>query len=118
MAGTVGKSDLLDLTGIFFGNKAQNLRLKFILFPGEAAVAKAVTAFIKVQGSLYRLPARIPDRISLFNIKIMAIVIIGNIVVPITGDTQKFCILIEAVAAAGIGNKTEKAIGSQIIDPR
>ena len=48
----------------------------------------------------------------------MAIVIIGNIVVPITGDTQKFCIFIKAVAAAGIGNKTEKAIGSQIIDPR
>ena len=48
----------------------------------------------------------------------MAIVIIGNIVVPITGDTQKFCILIEAVAAAGIGNKTEKAIGSRILPCR
>ena len=118
MAGTVGKSDLLDLTGIFFGNKAQNLRLKFILFPGEAAVAKAVTAFIKVQGSLYRLPARIPHRIAFFDIKIMSVVVIGNTVVPVTGDTEKLSIFIEAIAAAGIRDQTEKAIGPQIIDPR
>src|SRR5699024_3252489 len=112
------QGNLLDLAGILCGNKAQHLGFKTVFLSSDAAVAKAVTALVKVQGSLYRLLARIPDRISLFNIKIMAIVIIGNIVVPITGDTQKLCIFIKAVAAAGIGNKTEKAIGSQIIDPR
>ena len=118
MAGTVSKGDLLDLTRIFPGDKAQDLRLKSILFPGEAAVAQSVTTFIKVQRGFRGLPARIPDRITFFDIKIMSVIVIGNTVVPITGDAEKLCIFIEAVTAAGIRDQTEKAIRSQIIDPR
>ena len=118
MAGTVGKSDLLDLTGIFFGNKAQNLRLKFILFPGEAAVAKTMAAFVKIQRGFYRLPAGIPHRIPFLDIEIVTVVVIGNIVIPVTGNAKKLRIFIKAVPAAGIRDQTEKAIGPQIIDPR
>ena len=48
----------------------------------------------------------------------MAVVVIGNIIVPVAGDPKKLCILIEAIPAAGVRDQTEKAIGPQIIDPR
>ena len=99
---TVGQGNFLDLAGIFLGNKTQNLSLQAVLFSGETAVAQAVAALIEVQRGFYRLPAGVPYGISLLNIEIVSVVVIGNIIVPIAGHAEKLRIFIEAVAAAGI----------------
>ena len=77
-----------------------------------------MAALIRVKLCFDRHPARIPYSIAVLDVVITSPLIIWDIVVTITGQTQKLCILIKAVASAGIGNQREKIGASQIIDPR
>ena len=74
-------------------------------------------ALIGVQRSLCRLPSRIPDRPFIGDVVILAIGIIGDIIVTITGDAEHLRVFIEAVTAACIGYDREKIITSKVIDP-
>ena len=91
--------------------------LQMVFLPGKAAVSHSMPAFIKIQRGLGRLPAGIPDAVSFFEIEISAIGIRRDVVVAIAGQTEKLCIFIERVAAAGVGNKTEKIAAAKIVDP-
>ena len=76
-----------------------------------------MTALIGIQLGLGRLPCRVPDLISLFDIKILAIAVVRNVVVTIAGQAKKLCILIEGISAVCVGNQTEEILVSQIINP-
>ena len=76
-----------------------------------------MTALIGIEICLYRHPAGIPYGIAFLDVIITSALVIWNIVITITGQTEKLCILIKAVSSAGIGNQREKSCASQIIDP-
>ena len=76
-----------------------------------------MTALVRIQLGLRRLPAGIPYGISILNIQIFAVDVCRYIIVTITGQTQQFGILIEGISAAGVGYQTEKLVASQIVDP-
>ena len=83
----------------------------------EAAVSDAVTALIGIQFCFDRLPAGVPYGIFIFDVKIFPVAVPGNIVIAVTGQAEKFCILIEGISAAGVGNQSEEIPASQIINP-
>ena len=76
-----------------------------------------MAAFVAVQLRLCGLPAGIPNSASIFNIDVLAVGIPGHVVIAVPGHAQQLCILIEGIAAAGVGNKAVKAIAAQVIDP-
>lgn len=113
----IGKRKLIDLAGILKRYEGEQGGLQMVFLPGKAAVSHSMPAFIKIQRGLGRLPAGIPDAVSFFEIEISAIGIRRDVVVAIAGQTEKLCIFIERVAAAGVGNKTEKIAAAKIVDP-
>lgn len=90
--------------------EGENLSLHLVQGSGEAAVAKAVPAFVGVQLCLGGLPARIPDACAVFDIKILSVIVIGYIVVTITGQAEKLGVLIEGITSAGIGIRVKKSL--------
>ena len=61
-------------------------------------------ALVGIERRLGRLPARVPDGIAVLDVVVASVLIERRIVITVTGQTQKFCVLVEAVSAAGIGN--------------
>ena len=116
-AGMIGNLKLRDFTGIVYRHKGKNRSFNIILCGMKAAVTDAVAAFIAVELGVGRLPAGIPDLGSIFYIEILPVVIIGNIVVTVSGETEQFCIFIETVAAACIGNQRKEVRVSEVVDP-
>ena len=94
-----------DFTGIVHRNEGQNACLYIPFRRSETAVTKAVSAFVGIQLCSGRLPSGIPDAFAILNIEVLAVIIIGNVVVTITCKPQKLCILIESIAAAGVGDQ-------------
>ena len=64
-----------------------------------------MTAFIAVELCLGGFPAGIPDGIAILYIEVFAVDVTWYIVVTITCKSQQFCIFIESIAAAGVGNQ-------------
>ena len=114
----MGQWQLGDLAIIVQRNEGEHGSLDTVLGRGEAAVTDTVTALVRVQLGLRRLPAGIPYGISILNIQIFAVDVCRYIIVTITGQTQKLCILLKAVDSSGIGSQREKIGASQIIAPR
>ena len=83
----------------------------------EAAVAKTVVALIGIQRRAGRHCPRVPDGIAVLNVVIFSVGIYRNVVVAVAGNAQQLGILVEAVAAAGIGNQGKEILGAQVIDP-
>lgn len=75
-------------------------------------------ALVGIERRLGRLPARVPDDIAVLDVVVASVLIERRIVITVTGQTQKFCVLVEAVSAAGIGNQRKEVLRSQIVDPR
>lgn len=75
-------------------------------------------ALVGIERRLGRLPARVPDGIAVLDVVVASVLIERRIVITVTGQTQKFCVLVEAVSAAGIGNQRKEVLRSQIVDPR
>ena len=117
MIGIVFQSKPVDLTWSVNGDKGQKISGQAILFSVKAAVAKAVTAFISIQGSAGRHCTRVPDGVLVFNVVVLSIGIHRNIVVAVTGNAKELGVLIEAVSAAGIGNQGKEIPGTKVIDP-
>ena len=75
-------------------------------------------ALVSVQIGLGWHPAWIPDRISFFNIVVVSVAIIRNIVVTVSRQTKQLSIFIEAIASACVGDQRKEILGTQIVDPR
>ena len=76
-----------------------------------------MTAGVIVKFGLGRLPAGVPDRITVLNIEIVSVGILWGIVVTESGEPEELGVFIEAVTASGVGYECEEFFASQIIDP-
>ena len=72
---------------------------------------------IKVKFGFDRLPAGIPDRLSITNVNMIAFAVQRGVIVSVSGDPAQPGILIKAVTARGIGQEREKVLISQVVDP-
>ena len=106
----VGKDETVYFTGITQRNKSGKICRNSVFGRKKTAVAKAVAALIRIQGGLCRLPARIPDGIAIFNIIVPAVLVCRRIVITVAGQTQKLCVFVETVAAAGVGNQGKEIL--------
>ena len=95
---------LADLAVVVHGNKGEDGSFQFVFRSRETAVADTVTAFVAVKLRLGRFPARIPDIAVLPYVKIFSVDVAWNVVVAVARHAKKFRILIEGIAAAGVGN--------------
>ena len=98
----VGHADLQDLTVVADRDKCSDLGRDLILFSVEDGVTDSVTGLIIVERCLGRLPSRIPDRIAVLNIEVMAVAVLRRVVVAESCKTEKLGVFIEAVPAAGV----------------
>ena len=55
-------------------------------------------ALVGIERRLGRLPARVPDGIAVLDVVVASVLIERRIVITVTGQTQKFCVLVEAVS--------------------
>ena len=98
-------------------HKVQKVCLQSVLLRSETGVADAMPAFVEIKRCLSRLPAWIPRDISVLNVVIFSIRVQRHAVVAVPGDPEHFCILVEAVSAAGIRYDREEVIAAKIVDP-
>ena len=113
----IGQCDPVDFAGIFYRDEGKQIGPDIILSAGDPGIAKTVAAFIAVQRRPGRLPAGVPDRITVFNVVIASALIGWTIIVAVAGQTKKLGIFIEGIAASGIGNQAEEILRAEIIDP-
>jgi hypothetical protein len=71
-----------------------------------------VAAFIAVQFGLGRFPAGIPYGVLVLDIEIFSVDIVWYIIVAVAGHAKQFGILIEGIAAAGVGDKSEELVAA------
>ena len=81
-------------------------------------IAQPVAAAIGIQFRAHGLPARVPYAGAVADIKPVALAVRRGAVVAVARQTQQLCVTVKAVAARRIGNKAEKILAAQIIDPR
>ena len=86
-------------------------------FGEEPGVAHPMAALIEVEFRLRRLPGRIPDGAAVLDVEVLAVAVIGDIVVAIAGDAQELRILIEGIAAAGVGDQREEVLVPKVVNP-
>ena len=116
-AALIGQHQLLHLAGIVLGNEEGSLCLQVVLLAGDDGVAHTVAALVAVQLGLRRRPARVPDGAVVVDVEISAAHIDGDIVVAVTGDPAQTGVLVEAVAAGGVGDQREELLCAQVVDP-
>ena len=83
----------------------------------KAGISHAVTALVTVKFCLGRLPAGIPDCVSILYIYVLSVAVVGNIIVTISCNAQKPCIFIKRIAAACVGDQRKEVLVAQIVDP-
>jgi hypothetical protein len=108
---------MLDLAPETQGYKEQDTGLYPFIASGNACITQAVTAFVFIQRSLHRFPARTPYGFSIPDIKISSPIIDRHIIISEPGDPSEFGVLEKCISTRGIGYQTEKIFVSQIIDP-
>ena len=114
----VGQHETVYFAGICQRNKSGQFSGNSVFGRNKAAVAKAMMALVGIERRLGRLPARVPDGIAVLDVVVASVLIERRIVITVTGQTQKFCVLVEAVSAAGVGNQRKEVLRSKIVDPR
>ena len=62
-------------------------------------------------------PAVDPYGIPILDIVVFPVRIVRDAVVAVPRQAEQFGVLVKAVASAGVGNKGEEIIASQVIDP-
>ncbi len=111
------KTKAKDLAGVPDRDEGGDFGGDVVLLAVYHGVAEAVAAGVGIKRRLCRLPARIPDRIAVLDIEIMAVGILRGVVVAETGQAEELRIFIEAVAAASVGDQGEEFLTPQIVDP-
>ena len=76
-----------------------------------------MSAAVPVEFRLNRLPAGIPDGVSVFYIKVKAFLIQRAVVIAVARDSPQSCIAVEAVAAGGVAQQREEVLVSEVVDP-
>ena len=99
-------------------NKSSQIRMNSIFRGNKTAVAKSVTAFVRIQLCFYRLPSGSPYSSVVTDEIITSVCVCGYVVIAVSCQTEKFCIFVEAVSSACIGNERKEIFISEIIDPR
>ena len=64
-----------------------------------------MTALVEVERRLAGLPSRIPNGIAILDIEVATAIIHRYIIVAIARDATELGILVEAVAACGVGDE-------------
>ena len=95
---------VINLTGGVNGNKGKKFCRQIVFGGTEPAVAHPVTAFVGVCRGFGGHCSGIPDGSVVVNVIILSVGIKRNGIIAISGNAQQLCVLVEAVAAAGIGN--------------
>ena len=89
-----------------------------VLDARDTRIAKAMTALVLVQGSLARLPRRVPGHIAILDVEVAAAGVHRHTVVTVARQTAEFCILVEAIASGKVGDQRKEILVAQIVDPR
>ncbi len=116
--GSVCKCDLVKLTGAAHRNHRGLGSLDAALFGSDLGITETVTALVRVELSLDRLPCDAPYIVVIVYVEVTSACIGGNVVVTITGNSEQSCVLIEAITAGSVGEQSEEVLTSEIVDPR
>ncbi|MPM49898.1 hypothetical protein SDC9_96632 [bioreactor metagenome] len=76
-----------------------------------------MAAGVLVQRGLGGLPARVPNRFAVFNVKITAPLVQRAVVVPVACQPQQAGVTVKAVPTGGARHQAEKILTAQIINP-
>ena len=117
-AAFIRQHQTVDLAIIADRHKQLKARCQIIFLAGDGGIAQTVAAFVKIQFRLSGLPAGVPDGIALFYIVIATVGVCRYVVVTVTGNAPQLGVLVKAVPARCVGNKAEKCLAAQIVDPR
>ena len=77
-----------------------------------------MTALVRVERSLARLPTRIPYSTIIIDIEITAAIIHRNTIITIASDTTELSILVEIVTTTSITYQTKEILIAEVVDPR
>ena len=126
LVGGVGQVESVDFgVGLEWHERGQ-LRFDAVAGRFEYGVADALTALVGVERGLARQEGGRPgvDRLGVdcvgvhqAQVVVARAVVSRNVVVTVTGDAAQLCVLVEGVAAAGIGDQGEEVFVAEIIDP-
>ena len=106
------QNNTVDLAVVLHRDEGLKLHFQSVFHALDDRVAQTMTAGIAVQFGLNRLPAGIPNGIAVLDVIIPSALIQTTVVVAVTGQPQQLGILIERVAACGVGDQAEKFIAS------
>ena len=118
VAAVICNGEFLYLAVKAYGYEEFNLGADAVLFALYNGIAHTVAAGVIVKLGLYGGPAGIPNGVAVLDIKVASAQINRHVVVAVTGNAAEPCVLIEAVAARSVGNKGEKSLCAEIVDPR
>jgi hypothetical protein len=76
-----------------------------------------MATLVEVEWRLAGLPPRVPDSVAVLDIEIPTSIVHRYIIVAITGDAAEFGILVERIAAGGVGDEREKVLVAQVVNP-
>ncbi len=106
------------MAGIVHGHKVQNLRHNTILLATQDGVAHTMAALIGIKRRARRLPARIPHRVAVLDVEVAPIVVGRHVVIAVAGNAAQLGILVKAITTTRVGDKREKSVGAQVVNPR
>ena len=89
-----------------------------ILRTCDAGIVHAMTALVTIEGSLAWFPAGVPYRAAVVDVEIAATIVHRHAIVAVAGDAAELGILVEIVAACGVGDETEEIFVPEVVDPR
>ena len=118
LAALVLQNQALDLAVVVLRYEESHFSRDVVLLAGDYGIAHAVTAGVSIQISLYRRPARRPYGLAVLDVEVTAAHVNRYVVVTVTGDSAETGILVEVIAAGGVGDQGEKLLCSEVIDPR
>ncbi len=113
----VGQGQLVNFAVSANWNESGQFGVQAVFAALKCGVAHAVAAFIGIKVSLGRHPARIPDAVPFFDVIVVAVTVIWDIVVTVSCQAQQLCVLVKAVASAGVGNQGKEVFRSEIVNP-
>ena len=95
----IGQDHAVDLAGVADRNKGLQLCCYLVLAASDNRIAQAVTAGPGIKLRLCRLPAGIPDGVSVLYVIVASSVVQRAVVVAVSGDAKKLCIFIKGISA-------------------
>ena len=88
-----------------------------VLFRFNDGIPKTLTAAVAVRFGLNRLPAGVPDRVSVTKIDAETLGIQRAVVVAVASQPPQPGITVKTVTAGGVADQREKVLAAEIVDP-